>query len=138
MILGIPKEIVDEGITNMFTDIIFLCHSYRNRAAHGGRMYNYRSAKAVIRYSENFHHRANITQAEYRKGKGISCLGTLFHALTWMDNKVALARLQAGVSVALDQHLKVYPKDYDLVLSESNINPKFYSFLDRIIRLSCT
>ena len=125
MILGIPKEIVDEGITNMFTDIIFLCHSYRNRAAHGGRMYNYRSAKAVIRYSENFHHRANITQAEYRKGKGISCLGTLFHALTWMDNKVALARLQAGVSVALDQHLKVYPKDYDLVLSESNINPKF-------------
>ena len=42
-----------------------------------------------------------------------------------MDNKVALARLQAGVSVALDQHLKVYPEDYDLVLSESNINPKF-------------
>ena len=66
-----------------------------------------------------------ILLRQSRKGKGISCLGTLFHALTWMDNKVALARLQAGVSVALDQHLKVYPKDYDLVLSESNINPKF-------------
>lgn len=114
-----------KGLPICLLTLSFLCHSYRNRAAHGGRMYNYRSAKAVIRYSENFHHRANITQAEYRKGKGISCLGTLFHALTWMDNKVALARLQAGVSVALDQHLKVYPKDYDLVLSESNINPKF-------------
>ncbi len=51
-----------------------------------------------------------LLRQSIEKGKGISCLGTLFHALTWMDNKVALARLQAGVSVALDQHLKSLPR----------------------------
>lgn len=120
LMLEIPVELVNKEVVEMFTDIIFLCHSYRNRAAHGGRIYNYRSSRP-IKYSQIFHKSEEITPADYRNGKCTSSLGTLLSSLKWLGNKTAYRQLRVGIEVAMEYHLKLYPDDFQLIISESEI-----------------
>ncbi|MBR2252111.1 MAG: Abi family protein, partial [Neisseriaceae bacterium] len=45
LLYDMREEIIaaDELIKNLFSDTIFVCLDYRNRAAHGGRIYNYQT-----------------------------------------------------------------------------------------------
>lgn len=129
---GIPEEVITEQIKDMFADIIFLCHAFRNRAAHGGRMYNYKPAKAKIRYNKPFHDRMNISEADYRVGKGKNSLYTLLKALSWFKNDSSKIILEVSIELYISRHCKLYP-DESMILEQIEFPPDYsYKFEDLI------
>lgn len=127
LVFGIPEELISLEIKTMFIDIIFLCLSFRNRAAHGGRMYNYHAKTAQIKYSELFHKRMKISKAEYhRQNKGRSDLYTLFSAFTWFDNVIPRAMLEFDINYYVNRHCSKHPTDR-IILQEMGF-PENYNF----------
>ena len=101
-----------EELKNMFMDTLFVCLDYRNRAAHGGRIYNFKT-DATFRFNKILHRSMGISQADYRNGKGISDLITLTSALNFMDNGTAHCKLIAAMHYFSEKHCSIYPEDQD-------------------------
>lgn len=120
---NLPEEIFDiiPEYKDFFIDSLFLCHAFRNRAAHSGRIYNYRATNAEIRYNIVFHHKYGITEADYRHNKGRNDLATLFNVLDMFDNKMAKLSLEFALNYHLDQHIKKYPNDKKSLLIEMGL-----------------
>ena len=109
---GIPLQVVASatGLKDLFMDRLFVCLDYRNMAAHGGRIYNYRS-NATFRYSTILHAQNGISQADYRVGKGVTGLPALMQALALADNKNPALLLRFTQDYHVKEHLKIYPQD---------------------------
>lgn len=103
---------MNTNIKTLFMDTLFVCLDYRNRAAHGGRTYNFKT-KAKFRYIPLLHNRMNISQADYRSGKGVTDLITLTTALAFFDNKKAHYKLKASMDYFSKEHCDIYPNDLD-------------------------
>lgn len=95
---------------DLFMDTLFVCLDYRNRAAHGGRIYNFRT-KSEIRYFPSLHSKMGITPADYRSGVGKTGLIILRYVIGIMDNKQPSNFLRAAMKYFLDQHCELYPDD---------------------------
>lgn len=114
----------NEDYKNLYTDILFLCLAFRNRAAHGGRIYNYKPSKSIIRYNYSFHNSINITPADYRADKGKSDIYTLLNCLYYFDNYGDLS-LDFGINWELKRHLQEYPLDKDRLYLEMGLPGTF-------------
>ena len=91
-------------------DTLFVCLDYRNRAAHGGRIYNF-ATDAKFRYNSILHGPMHVSQADYRAGKGVTGLVALAYALMFLDNKSPVTALLAACDMFLEEHCDVYPND---------------------------
>lgn len=120
---GFPIPLIekDQSLKAMLMDMLFLFHAFRNRAAHGGRVYNYHSEKAKMRYCELFHNKINITPQKYRKSKGHCDIQTLQTALSFLENNEAEYKLEFRINLSLSRHLERYPEDNQLLLSEMGL-----------------
>ena len=120
-----PVEIVEnfDKIKKFFSDTLDLCYTFRNRAAHSGRIYNYRPHNAKIRYFDIFHNNKliSIDEKHYRLGYGINDLYTLLKALTLLENINPAQILSVGIQIALENHLKKYPDDKDFLLKSLGV-----------------
>ncbi len=115
LVYDFPISLVEssDDIKNIFMDTLFLCLDYRNRAAHGGRVYNFET-DAKFRFSPMFHtHLLKISEADYRAGKGITGLKTLNEAISLWDNKMPYYQLTAGMDYFAKEHCEIYPNDID-------------------------
>lgn len=112
LIYDIPLSMVNTfpPLKDLFMDTLFVCLDYRNRAAHGGRIYNFRS-KAEFRFTPLLHGRANISEAEYRLGIGKTGISTLCKAISLMDNQNPYITLRFALEYFLDDHCNLYPAD---------------------------
>lgn len=104
----------NEDLKSLFMDTLFVCLDYRNRAAHGGRMYNYRT-HSTFRFNPLLHPGLGVTEADYRHEKGHTGIDTLAKALSLWGNKSPLATLLAGVSFFMDRYRKESPSAADYV-----------------------
>lgn len=134
-----PIEMVEnfDKFKKFFSDTLDLCYTFRNRAAHSGRLYNYRPHNAKIRYFDVFHNSKFISVYEkhYRLGYGINDLYTLQKSLSLLENSNPATILAAGIQIAAEDYLKKYPEDKEYLLTalgvpdeklELNINDIFY------------
>lgn len=101
-----------EDVKKLFMDTLFVCLDYRNRAAHGGRTYNFQT-KSTFRFNQLLHTPLGISEADYRNGKGVSDLITLTEAIKFMDNKTAYYKLRAAMDYFSKEHCDIYPNDLD-------------------------
>ncbi|WP_051221133.1 Abi family protein [Eremococcus coleocola] len=97
ILYGIPVQLVnnDPSIKQLFSDSLKLFHKYRNRSAHGGRIYNYIPEDTSIRYSPLLHSKINVDEAAYRKGHGHHGIRVLLATLSMFDNTDAFRHLYA-------------------------------------------
>ncbi|MBS7057412.1 MAG: Abi family protein [Streptococcus salivarius] len=109
--LGLPVELVTNDLKETFSEMLFLILAFRNRAAHSGRLFNFKSDKYSMQFREFFHERMGIDQAKYRKGFGKNDLFTLFNVVSLFANGIAKSRLNFGVFYFLKQHLRNFPED---------------------------
>ena len=111
LMLGIPTELIsnNEELKNLFGDLLRLFLKYRNRSAHGGRIYNYVPEKTKIRYSSFFHEKMNINQAEYRTGQGQYGIRVLLGGLSLFKNQEAFKHLYSVLSNESKSLNKKYP-----------------------------
>lgn len=132
IVSGFPQEVfaTEDSFKTLYIDLLFLCHSYRNRSAHTGRMYNYRASKSEIKFNDFFHKRINITNDEYKKRKkGSSDLFTFYKSLDLFENKQASFELDFNLNWHVSEHFKKYHNDEELLLKEMGF-PKNYKFRD--------
>lgn len=136
IVSGLPKTIFenDQVYKKMIIEIITLCHSYRNRAAHTGRIYNYlpkdKHNSYIINFSPLFHSAININNAGYyRKGKGRGDLFTLLGALHWFENKTPEYHLQFSIDYHLGKHVKLYPDDIPYLLESMGFPEDYKGYI---------
>lgn len=109
---GIMYQLMQRAnLKKWFHEALLLFLSYRNAAAHGGRMYNHIAAAHELSYNQVFHKVFDITEADYRRGIGRSRIGTLHKVLAFFSNKDPLIRLEVGLNSELERYFKLYPDD---------------------------
>lgn len=120
-----PVEMVEnfDKLKYFFSDTLDLCYTFRNRAAHSGRIYNYRPQNAKIRYYDVIHNiqYISIDEADYRKGYGKNDLYTLLKSLTVIENLNPATILSTGITYSVDNYLKKYPEDRIYLLTELGV-----------------
>lgn len=113
LVYGIPYQFAKEQtIRDLFMDTLFVCLDFRNCVAHGGRTYNH-IGKSTFRYNRSLHDKMNITEADYRNGKGKQGIIPMIYALTFFDNADISRELSKLISIYAGIHLKKYPQDKD-------------------------
>lgn len=85
----LKKEIVDthddQELIELFSSIIFLTHKFRNRAAHGGRIYNY-FTKKKISYNSRLYSDSCISKTSVKNNKHPNTsLFVLFNMLSYTN-----------------------------------------------------
>ncbi|MFS1664415.1 Abi family protein [Streptococcus sp. zg-JUN1979] len=122
MCTSVPINYISESVKNLFIDSLQLIHSYRNRAAHSGRLFNYRSAK-TMRYNEVLHKQLmNITENDYQNGIGQTGLYTLQNILLLFKNEQAIHSLKFYVYYFINEHCQKYSNDFQLLCDSTMID----------------
>lgn len=111
ILYGYPIEVVsnEDSVKNLFADSLKLFLKYRNRSAHGGRIYNYAPEKNKIRYSPFLHNKLNIDEAAYRTGQGHHGIRMLLGTLSMFDNQDAFRHLYATLGTESKMLNEKYP-----------------------------
>lgn len=114
LVYDMPFDLVREipALKDLFMDTLFVCLDYRNRAAHGGRIYNFET-KSKFRFSPLLHERMLVSEADYRNGKGHTGIKALLCAIQFMDNKNPSFELSLVADYYAREHCKLYPKDIE-------------------------
>lgn len=116
-----------EKSTVFFSEMLGLIGKYRNRAAHGGRMYNYLpkvdGKEAIISYFPLFHSNFKTSSALYRQGYGSNGIGTLIHILQAVPFERASNGLLNSVNEALELLSKTNFDKVRMVTDEMHILP---------------
>mgnify|MGYP000009255841 CR=1 FL=1 len=105
-------NLADENIKKLMMDTLFICVDYRNKAAHGGRIYNYTS-RSRLRFTEIF---GNPVTAEENG------IGLLLFLLNLLRYHSPFGRLRNSLDRELNRHLKDYPQDVDFIGNTLNLN----------------
>lgn len=138
IIFNVSTEKVNGGneLKQLFSDGLSLIYRFRNRTAHSGRIYNYKSEKSKIRFNNIFHDYLGINAKSYRLGYCINDLYTLTRLYNFFSKNLSV-RLNVGVSFYLKKHLEGYPNDKKYLLSEMGV-PKHLldSDIDEIFCIS--
>ena len=111
---GIEISDVTDDLKALFKDTLSVVNSFRNRSAHSGRIFNFKSSIHKIGYNRTFHNEINITEANYRRGLGQSDLYTLSKILNYFDNKTAKINLDFNISYPINKHWENYQEDLEL------------------------
>jgi abortive infection bacteriophage resistance protein len=119
MMTDIPEEFVTEDTKQMFMEMLYLFLAYRNRADHGGRVYNYKSDMYFMKYHESFHKRIGVSKTSFKNGNGRIGLDVLLAAVSWFSTHGDPFR-DLGLSIygCLQDHLRKFPMDSEFI----NIN----------------
>lgn len=118
--LGIPIPLLNNSQRTLFGEFLDVCLNYRNTAAHGGRIYNHYSSKHRLSF-ESAKMVLDVSNADYRNGKGQSRLGVLFNCLRLLSNQEPFIFLKSGINVSVKKYLKTYPEDLDFILSQMEL-----------------
>lgn len=125
MCYGLEERFITDSIKNMFTQTLNLIHSYRNRAAHSGRIFSYKSNKSIV-YNEVFHNQMKISLDDYNNGKGQTGLSTLLTALYLFKNKRIHFLLEFAIYYNTKLHCKKYSNDLTLLCHETEIDKHLF------------
>ncbi|WP_251900627.1 Abi family protein [Lactococcus lactis] len=119
MMTDIPIELVTDDTKQMFMEMLYMFLAYRNRADHGGRIYNYQSDKYQMKYHESFHSRIEISKTSFKRGNGRIGLDVLLAAVSWFSTHGnPFQDLGLSIYGCLRDHLRKFPMDSEFI----NIN----------------
>nr|DAQ41060.1 MAG TPA: Abi-like protein [Caudoviricetes sp.]DAY11846.1 MAG TPA: Abi-like protein [Caudoviricetes sp.] len=115
---GIDIGEVSDNHIALFKDSLALINAFRNRAAHNGRIFNFKPEKYPIRYNALFHPNKGFSEASYRKGNGKNDLYTLYKVLEMFENFTAQFNLEFYLSIHVGRHCNQSPNDLTLLITE--------------------
>lgn len=123
IILGVPTETVNKSndLKQLFSDGLSLIYRFRNRTAHSGRIYNYKSEKSKIRFNNIFHNYLGISAKSYRLGYCINDLYTFTRLYNFFKSDNLSINLNVRISFYLKNHLLKYPDDKEYLLNELGV-----------------
>ncbi|HEK9993573.1 Abi family protein [Streptococcus equi subsp. zooepidemicus] len=116
--IGLDTNLPTNADKKLFSEMLDLVLAFRNRAAHGGRMFNYKAKRSSsLSYHKKFHTQIGITPADYRHGKGRNDIYSFFYSMAIFDNKNGYNRLEACLYHIIE-HDAEYPDDWRILANE--------------------
>ncbi|HEL9633914.1 TPA: Abi family protein [Streptococcus suis] len=116
--IGLDINLLTEDDKRLFGEMLDLVLAFRNRAAHGGRIFNYKAKRnTALSYHSKFHPQIDISPADYRHGKGRNDFYTFFYSMVIFDNKNGHNYLQACLYKIIDHEID-YPDDMEILESQ--------------------
>lgn len=120
-----------DQLRQFFFETLELIRKFRNRSAHGGRIYNY-SPNVSITFQPSFHSLIGISKAKYSKRKlGRNDLITLLGAFKVFNNQDPYNRLMISILSQLNSLFKVEPTLKNKIILAMNL-PENYEQMIRI------
>ena len=115
---GIDIDEVSDDHIALFKDSLSLINAFRNRAAHNGRIFNFKPEKYPIRYNVIFHPHNGFLPVSYRRGYGKNDLYTLYKVLGTFENFNAQFNLEFYLSYHIGRHCEQSPNDLMLLITK--------------------
>lgn len=122
-VLGKNIDYIHEEDKRFLSDIIHLIYKFRNRAAHSGRIYNYKIVnkekkvdKDSITYYEPFHNELNITKEQYNEGYGRFDFYTFYYSTKRILTKDYFDIYQFQTIMLIERVKSLYKHDYIKIL----------------------
>lgn len=121
----IYNNLTDQQMITLFSETIQMIHEYRNRAAHGSRMYNF-FPDFGFTYLPELHNRIGISKTALAKKKVKSSgLNLLFTSLSLWSNHYPSKIFKQNLTLAFQGYATKWSKQVPLVLKEMQF-PKDY------------
>lgn len=101
-------------ITNLFSETLFMCLDFRNRSAHGGRVYNYepRNTSFLLTNPDLLNYFQDLDCWE--NSHGVAQLLALLSCFTYLS---PYHTIDASLSEEINRHLSMYPQDKSIIES---------------------
>ena len=95
-------------VTRLFSETLFMCLDFRNRAAHGGRIYNFepRDTAFLLNNSDLQNYFQDLST--WQDSRGVAQLLALLSCFTYLNPYVTI---DSSLSEEINRHLSVYPQD---------------------------
>lgn len=115
----------DSELNTLFSELIMAIHKYRNRAAHGGRMYNY-FPQTGFTFNNLLHGTIGISKTSLDKSKKhSSSLYILLNALTLLQPNFGHVTLETGIKNALSGYSSKWETQIPYILNEMEFPNSF-------------
>jgi abortive infection bacteriophage resistance protein len=116
-----------EEASRLFFETIKLINKFRNRAAHGGRMYNYFPSKTGFTYISALYNKINISKKSITRNKALSCnLLLLFTALGLWRNDYSVRTFKQNLKLAVEGYSTKWKNQLPSVLAEMQMPDSFF------------
>lgn len=112
---GMPSQYITDTMKSLFIESLKLILSYRNRAAHSGRLLSYRPTNTMSFYEALHEKVMGISEKEYNEGVGHTGLFTLQSILSLFQNDEAKFQLEFNLYYSIGRHCEHYESDLELL-----------------------
>lgn len=120
------EDLSDKELLVLFSDTIKMIHEYRNRAAHGSRLYNF-FPNFGFSYNKLLHDSVNISKTAIKKNKlKSSGLHLLFASLSLWSNYYPYTSFKQELGKAFKGYSTKWEEQIPLVLKEMQLTQTFY------------
>ncbi|MBC9720845.1 Abi family protein [Leuconostoc suionicum] len=117
--------LTQDEIKTTFYELIIMIHKYRNRAAHGGRIYNY-YPDVGFTYNSVLYGRLNISREEVLSdGLRKNSIPLLYSALKMLQPNFSAYSLRSGITKAFDGYSKKWEHKRSDVLEQMQADESF-------------
>lgn len=101
-------------VTRFFSETLFMCLDFRNRAAHGGRIYNFepRDTAFLLKNSDLQDYFQDLDC--WNEARGVAQLLALLSCFTYLN---PYSTIDSSLSEEINRHLTRYPQDKDIIES---------------------
>ncbi|WP_314237792.1 Abi family protein [Abiotrophia defectiva] len=121
---GVEESSITEELKTFFMESMYLFLAYRNRCAHSGRIYNYKSSKAKVSFCAPIHTKRKINEAKYRQGFGKNDWNALQLALSLFDDKTPAKLFDQNLKNLLLKYSHIFPDSNDFLTQEMKLLPE--------------
>lgn len=121
-VLGIPQLVnLDEDTKDLFTDLMLIVQKFRNRAAHSGRIFNYKVDYDYTHFNNYLSKSLKVNREEFNIGYGKNCFYSLFAYIKLLNDNSPFARLYVYSAHSINKYLKLYPDDKKYLFNQMGI-----------------
>ena len=123
----LSDSLTKDEIKTTFYELIKMIHKYRNRAAHGGRVYNY-FPDVGFTYNSVLYGRLNINEADVASGKiKKTSLPLLYSALKMLQPNFSAYSLRNGITKAVTGYSQKWEHKKLDILNQMQADESFIS-----------
>lgn len=123
------ESMKSDDLLRLFSETLVVINKYRNRAAHGGRMYNY-FPDVGFTYTKELHDIAKISKTQITKKKlHSSSLNLLQSALAMWNSGDAAIAIVDNIVDAIQDYEKSWPDHVEFIVKEMELENDYQGFM---------
>lgn len=122
------RELTDVELKQLLHDTVRAVHNYRNRAAHGTRLYNFFPKKGFS-YNKVLHEKVKLSKTSIAKKKvEVSSIYLMMTSLSLWENKFPIATFKSNINSLLTGYATNWDKQIPLILKEMQMPEEFINY----------